>query len=64
MNPRATKQTHANKTELLFIGISKQVFKLNFDGISVGSSVIKPPLGAMIYEQFVVEVTRIQKLTN
>ena len=35
-----------SKTELLLIGTSKQVNKLNFDGISVGSSVIKPSSNA------------------
>ena len=35
-----------NKTELMLTGTSKQVNKLNFDGISVGSSVIKPSSNA------------------
>ena len=35
-----------SKTELLLIGTSKQVSKLNFEGVSVGDSVIKPSSNA------------------
>ena len=35
-----------NKTELLIIGTSKQISKLNVNGVVVGDSVVKPSINA------------------